>query len=590
MAYGSSSQISYLGTMATGALEDGTGLTQGTKELVALTKAEANGHIQLTANVKSAGGSVDTLCNRDISGSGAFTGVVPNIYTSTVGSGLGMDRLNAHVDLMFGTGPIQMAQTFFISNSLVSSSKRLAPTLQYMNAGVEFGKFPDLDSLVYPANGIFPNFLGEGYPDMQAVVTNGISTLVTEATTTNFELLADDIQNIGIAFNLLDIANFGNPGQVLQALNNNDGFSITGLDTIMTKIGIDPSTIFNLASPNYNVLMQQILDMVTLPELISNAQSLLNSNLELNKLGDYTDFDKIFIKSKSIISFKTFDEFKLKLQAIELGRIDNLLQLADYIRRIKPVDLPTIQNTTTFIKRGYIDSLVAKFLGGTGPNESITMTDMIGTLGAVGITTEANNYRTAIKALFDAGELTTLQTHLTQFAAGMNGDFTTVNVAGSSGPPPVPAQITIVDPSGITIPQGPEGSVISSYQSAKIGQIETDCANLMSRRNVNEDIQKAIDNWDLIFKKIFNEKDFQSRIDMNYDIRTDFSDNALNFITGLRGTIEADDKKAIITGMIDQAIRDGDIGGEYLRAYIRELENKEASNIYDIRWRAEFDD
>ena len=125
-----------------------------------------------------------------------------------------------------------------------------------------------------------------------------------------------------------------------------------------------------------------------------------------------------------------------------------------------------------------------------------------------------------------------------------------------------------------------------SYQNAKIGQIETACANLMSRRNVNDDIQVAIDNWNPIFKKIFDEKDFQS-IDMNYDIRTDFSDNALNFITGLRGTIESDDKKAIITGMIDQAIRDGDIGGEYLRVYIKELENKEASNIYDIRWRAQ---
>ena len=74
---------------------------------------------------------------------------------------------------------------------------------------------------------------------MQAVVTNGISTLVTEATTTNFGLLADDIQNIGNAFNLIDIANFGNPGQVLQALNNSDGFSVTGLDTVMTKLGID---------------------------------------------------------------------------------------------------------------------------------------------------------------------------------------------------------------------------------------------------------------------------------------------------------------------------------------------------------------
>lgn len=589
MAYGSSSQISYLGTMATGALEDGNGLTPGTKELVALTKATANGHIQLTGNIRSASNQpdstkIDALCNRDISGSGAFTGVVPSTYSSTVGTGLGMDRLNAHVNLMFGTGPIQMAQTFFISQSLVASSKRIAPTLKYMNAGVEFGKFPDLDSLVYPADGIFPNYLGEGYPDMQAVVTNGISTLVTEATTTNFGLLADDIQNIGNAFNLVDIANFGNPGQVLQALNNSDGFSVTGLDTVMTKLGIDPSTIFNLASPNYNVLMQQILDMITVPELISNAQSLLNSNLNLKKLGEYTDFDKIFIKSKDIITFKNFSEFKLKLQAIELGRIENLIQLADYIRRITPVDLPTIQNTTTFIRRGYIDSLVAKFLGGTGANESITLSDMIGTLGAVGITTEASNYRTAMQSLYTAGELTSLATSLTQFAAGLNGDYTTVISAGP------PARITISDPSGISIAEDVASAVYASYQNAKIGQIETACANLMSRRNVNDDIQVAIDNWNLIFKKIFDEKDFQSRIDMNYDIRTDFSDNALNFITGLRGTIESDDKKAIITGMIDQAIRDGDIGGEYLRAYIKELENKEASNIYDIRWRAEFDD
>ena len=81
MAYGSSAGISYLGAMASGAMEDGNGLAPGTKELVALTKAEANGHIQLTANVKAAGGSVDTLCNRDISGFGAFTGVVPATYT-----------------------------------------------------------------------------------------------------------------------------------------------------------------------------------------------------------------------------------------------------------------------------------------------------------------------------------------------------------------------------------------------------------------------------------------------------------------------------------------------------------------------------
>tara|TARA_B100001093_G_scaffold517654_1_gene599898 strand:- start:2505 stop:4256 length:1752 start_codon:yes stop_codon:yes gene_type:complete len=583
MAYGSSSQLSYLGTMATGALEDGTGVAPGTKELVALTKAAANGHVGITSNARNAtnqpnSSAIDTLCNRDISGFGAFTGVVPSTYTSTVGSGLGMDRLSAHVNLMFGTSPIQMAQTFFISNSLVSSSKRIAPSLQYLNTGVEFGKFPDLNSLIYPADGVFPNYLGEGYPDMQAVVTNGVSTLVKEATTANFVLLAQDITSLGIAFNLNDIANFGNPGQVIQALNNVDGISVTGIDEVMARLGIDPSAIFNIASPEYNVLMQQILDVITVPNLLANAQSLLTTNLVLEKLGDYTNFDKIFIKSKDVITFKTMQEFKSKLQAIELGRIDNLTQLADYITRVTAVDLPTIGNITNFVKREYIDSLIAKFLGGTGPNASITMTDMLGTLGAVGITTQATAYRTAITSLYNAGEFSTLQSRMNELTAGLNGTYTTVV---SSGPPPV---ITIADP------QGGSHDSYASFQAAKIGQIETACANLMSRRNVNTDIQTAIDNWNVIFKKVFDEKDFQSRIDMNYSIRTNFSDNALNFVQSLRGTIESDAKKAIVTGMIDQAIRDGDIGGEYLRAYIKELENKEAANIYDIRWRAEFDD
>ena len=588
MAYGSSSSISYLGVMATGALEDGNGLTEGTKELVALTKAEANGHIQLTSDIRNASqqpdsSAIDTLCNRDISGSGAFTGTVPSIYTSTVGTGLGMDRLSAHANLMFGANPIQMAQTFFISNSLVSSSKRIAPTLNYLNQGVEFGKFPNVDTLVYPDDGVFPNYLGEGYPDIQAVATNGVSTLVTEATQENFTLLAQDIVNLGLAFNITDIANLGNPGQIIQALNTQDALSAVGLDEVLARVGIDPSAIFNIANSQYNNLMQRVLDTITVPALLTNAQSLLQTNVNLEKLGDYTNFDKIFINSKDILTFSTMQEFRARLQAIELGRIENFPQLANYISRVTPVTLPTIQNVTNFIRRDYIDCLIAKFLGGTGSNGSITFTDMIGSLGAVGVTTPASNYRTAIKALYDAGELTTLQTHLTQFATGLNGGYTTIDVVGP------PEQISISDPSGINISTGLTDDVYASYQSAKIGQIETDCANLMSRRNVNSDIQSAIDSWNTLIKKVFDEKDFQSRIDMNYDIRTNFSDNAFNFVTSLRGTIEDDGKKAVIVGMVDQAIRDGDIGGEYFRAYIKELENKSVGDNFDIRWRAELD-
>ena len=594
MAYASTSPISYLGTMAVGAMEDNTGFAPATKEIVSLTKAEASGHIQLAATARQAANqpnssAIDTLCNRDISGSGAFTGTVPNEYTSTVGTGMAMDRLNAHANLMFGTGPIQMAQTFFIAEGFTQTSERLAPTLNKLHQGVEFGKFPNLDSFVYPSNGVFPNYLGSGYTDYQAVVTNGISSLVTNPTKTNFELLASDLVNLGSAFSITDIANFANPGQVVIALNNADGLTATGLDVVLASVGIDPESIYNLGSETYNVLMQSVLGAVNIPELVTNAQNLLGSNLlDMQSLGDYTNFDKIFINSKDVISFNTIEEFREKLQAIELGRVETVAQLASYINSIEPVTLPTIDNRTNFVKREYVDSVIAKFLGGTGTYNSITLQDMIGILGGVGVSTAATNYRTAIKALYDAGELNDIRSRISELSAGLNGSYTTEIAVGP------PREIQILDPFTSTIHANVapdlEITAYASFQAAKIGQIEAACQALMSRRNVNSNIQTVIDSWLAISKKIFDEKDFQSRIDMNYDIRTDFSDNAVNFVQGLRGTINERGKGPIINGLVNQAVLDGDIGGEYTRAYVKELENKAVADNFDIRWRAEFDE
>ncbi len=586
MAYASTSPISYLGAMAVGAMEDNTGFAPATREISALTKAEANGHIGKTSSARSAtnqpdSAAIDTLCNRDISGSGAFTGTVPADYTSTVGAGLAMDRLNAHANLMFGTGPIQMAQTFFIVEGFTQTSERLAPTLNKLNEGVEFGKFPNLDSLVYPSNGVFPNYLGSGYQDYQAVATNGISSLVTTPTKANFELLASDLVNLGSAFSISDIANFANPGQVVAALNNADAMTASGLNVVLAAVGIDPSTIYNLGSSTYNVLMQEVLNAVNVPELVSNSQTLLESNiLDMKSLGDYTDFNKIFVNSKDIISFSTIEEFRAKLQALELGRIETVAQLASYIGSVEPVTLPTIDNAKDFVKRDYVDSVIAKFLGGTGTYNSITLQDMIGILGGVGVRTSASNYRTAIKALYDAGELTALQSRLDELTNGLNGNFT----SGSS------PDFVITDPNGGATYGPSDPPDYAGFQAAKIGQIEAACAAIMSRRNVNADIQTAIDSWRAISKKVFDEKDFQSRIDMNYDIRTNFSDNANNFVQGLRGTINERGKGPIINGLVNQAVLDGDVGGEYLRAYIKELENKAVADTFDIRWRAEFDE
>ncbi len=579
MAYGSSTTISYLGTMAAGAMADGTGFKPATQGIATSIQAAANGHTQLTANVKAAGGSVDTLCNRDISGSGAFTGVVPELYTSIVGTGIGVDRMKAHGTLMFGDSPLQMAQTFFAAQGLVSISEDLAPTLKKLNDGVEFGKFPNSDSLVYPSGGVFPNYLGSGYPDYQAVVTNGVSTLVTTANVSNFQLLASDLVNLGSAFDLSDIASFGNPGQIIATLYNANGLSASGLDVLLAEASVDPGSIYNLGSENYNVIMQAILDGVTTPELIANAQLLLETDLNLQSLGDYTDFEKIFVNSKDVISFSTMAEFKTKLQALELGRIETVAQLATYINSVEPASLPTIGNNNNFVVTSYVDDMIAKFLGGTGPYGAITLSDMIGILGGVGISTHATEYITVMNRLYSAGELTALRARIGELSAGVKGDYTTVV---SSGPPEV---INIVDPF-----DGSNHGGFGSFQAGKIGQIEAACAALISRRNVNADIQTAIDAWNNMFKKINDEKDFQSRVDMGYEIRTSLIDNAYSFITELRGTMNEYNKGPIINGMVNQAIAEGDVGGEYMRAYIKELENKQVADDFDIRWRAEFDE
>ena len=385
--------------MAAGAMADGQGFSPATQGIAPLVQAAANSNNAKTSSARVATNAnattIDTLCNTDISGSGAFTGVVPEVYVSTVGTGIGVDRMKAHGNLMFGANPTQMTQTFFAAESLASNSEQLAPTLNKLNQGVNFGKFPTLDGLVYPAGGVFPNFLGTGYPDLQAVVTNGISTLVTTASQANFQLLASDLSNLGSAFNIEDIANFGNPGQVIGSISAASGLSITGLDTVLASVGIDPVNIYSLGDPSYNEIMQIVLDSVTTPELVSNAQTVLETNLEdMASLGDYTNFNKIFVNSRDVISFSTMAEFVELIQAIELGRIDTLTELAEYVNNVEPVTLPTISNTTQFTRSDYIDSLIAKFLGGSGLYGSVTLVDIIGSLGGVTISTYATEYIT----------------------------------------------------------------------------------------------------------------------------------------------------------------------------------------------------
>ena len=76
MAYASTSTISYLGTMAVGAMQQNSG-SHPTKEIVALTRLQTAGNTCLfftalgATLIPNSGAILNSPCNRDIVGFGA---------------------------------------------------------------------------------------------------------------------------------------------------------------------------------------------------------------------------------------------------------------------------------------------------------------------------------------------------------------------------------------------------------------------------------------------------------------------------------------------------------------------------------------
>jgi hypothetical protein len=580
-------QISYLGAMAVGAMIDGQGFrpylghvdTMNATANGLFGKVEAARQAANTRGVSNAN-SIRDIGERDILGNGAFTGTVTDAYKSTVGSGSVLTQYKAHINLMFGSNPLQMAQTIGIVGSLTNTSAQLAPTLEKLNAGIDFGRMPGLDKLEYPADGVFPTYLGSGYPDYLAVQTNGTSTLFNNPTSENYTKLANDLARLGNTFDLNNIENFGNPGQIIQRLTELNGIGISGLTAVLDSINLDPNLIFDLGSANYNELMLQVLQSVTTPTYITNAQDIMTSAIEnMTSLASYVDFDIIFVESKDVVSFKTIDEFRTKLQAIELGRISTPQELANYLVSINIRSLPTIKNRTNFVERDYIQPAINKFLGGTGANGRITLVDMVGLLGGIGIQDQVSAYDTAMKALNTAGEFTTLSALFNELTAGLNGDYTTITVVS-------PEEVLINPPRGPNH-TGLTADAYDSFSAYYVGLIEAELQRLMSRRNVEPNFDIAINNYKLIVKKIYDEKEFQSRIDMNYGFRTNYPDTAYTFITSATNDINDPGRKEVMLGMNEQAVQEGDVAAEFIRAFINEGENKSIGSVYDVRWRSE---
>ena len=526
----------------------------------------------LTAAVQSQLGSIGSSLEQ---GLGAFSGALGDGFASIGGSGF-IDGLSAHGANLFGSGPLQMAQTFNFTEGFTNISADLAGPISHA-LSANFGANISALQKVMPTSGDFGNFLGAAIPDMQAMVTNGFSTLTDGIS--NLPSLGLDLQGLGTAFNVQDVANFGNPGQLVNALYNVGGEGITGLSNALTSVGVNANNLMNLSSPQFNGVLNDALSKITDPQMISDAQTLLGSSVKgLESLGDFTNFRKVMNASFDNIPFDDFSDFREVLGGVELGAIATSADLGSVINAISPAALKTISNVTKVADGNALAALSSTYLGGSGILSSITTGDIIGSIGNQKIGSNSALYAKGMDELDEGGYLSNLKSRYDELTTAINST-TYMDTSNTS------TATTITDPNGGMIHED-----LNSFVGDKIAQISNEINILKNNSTISGLIGNVETAYQQMQKKVFDEQAFATKANLqsDLDIRDNSSNNAYYFVDAAMDRVRDADKTDIMSGMATAAIDNyGQVGGEYMRALIAECKNKILLEPHSVRWRSE---
>jgi len=518
-------------------------------------------------------GNVSSALNIGSIGSGTLGGALSNGVSSafsSIGSTF-TGALGGHAGNLFGTGPIQAFQTFNAVDAFSGVSQSLAGTLQ-STLGAQFGQAVSSLTKTLPLNGDFGNFLGSSIGDIQGMVTNGMSSLTSLVN--DLPSFASDLSNLGSSFNLGALTEFGNPGQLIQQISSAGGFDVTGIGSALKEVGLGDINLSSLSSGVFNAELTDALGMITNPQMIANAQTLLGSNLQgLESLADFTDMAKVMPASFDSIPFDNFSQLGEHLQSIELGSLANTGQLGNLINSISTVDIPNIINTTNVFDSTALSNITSNFLGGSGPGGSILSSDLMGTVGGVGIKNAHAAYADAINTISAGGGFNDVNVLYGQIANAINGDY--LDVVGDFA-----ASTNHTDPEDSST-----HTDLDSFIENKVDQINSELGNIASAYPTESAV--AGSNYNIMQKKVYDEQQFAGRTDLRLDLRDEAKENAYHFVTSHQDRADRRDVIQIVEGMQDQAIENGDIFGEYWRAYTAESKNRNKTDAYNIRWRSE---
>jgi hypothetical protein len=489
--------------------------------------------------------TLQTLGNNREFGSGAFTTVVPGPVTSTIGTGHLHNRLGVHTSRLFGTNSLFCVQAIQNTIGHVQNSRDLHTVVDQAK-NTFFGADPaGNDVSLYDAS---KYFLGATVNNPVDMVLNGYNSIVH--TNTSLSTVAADFSALGKAYSMESVTTFGNPGQLVQAINNEGIASVVQLDIALINQGLAQVAISDLDDPVYNDQCSAALENIVNKEAVRVVKSMLGvTNTQIQTMKDLLTFEVLF-PNHSLLKATTIQELQIDLEKLELGAVKDSGEFGTLLASLLLPTMPSRGNEGRPVTDNARNTIQSHY---SYQGRALNLADFFGSVSGYTLRTPVNNYIAALDVLDTAGDLTALKDAADEVTAATTATYTSPNTKTG----------------GINV---------------KLDLFTAELVSLIAKENINNNITTAITAYETIANTLANEKTLENRFNLYLNDRMDDKNFAVGF-TGLLQTITTNSEdKDMMLAFATTAIENGDSHGEYLSAYISEINNITVVDNKQVRY------
>lgn len=222
--------------------------------------------------------------------------------------------------------------------------------------------------------------LGFQYENYTDVVTGGVSN---QFDTEYLPVLADEFGNMGTMFDTTELAKLDDPGVLINNLISQGLGDVGNLEARVKETGID---LYNVDEDDRVTLMEILrsIDGQDLEEIFETTGFEPHNPDNINSLADVFEIDNLF----SADAVKAIDDGDLSDLSRKLsnigGNFDDAESLGKFYSSLELKEYPLLDELPSLMPENLTADLTTDFGTGTGENNTLTMSDMLGSITGEG--------------------------------------------------------------------------------------------------------------------------------------------------------------------------------------------------------------